>query len=52
MNRTQPSLQLGPMKNNTDSALKTFGKRNSLFFYDTIHENRKIEPCGIEDVLQ
>ena len=52
MNRTQIFSTTWSDEEQHGFSIEDFWEQELTFFYDTIHENRKIEPCGIEDVLQ
>ena len=52
MNRTQTFSTTWFDEEQHGFSIEDFWEQELTFFYDTIHENSKIEPCGIEDVLQ
>ena len=52
MNRTKTFSATWSDEEQYGFSIEDFWEQERIFFYDTIFENRKIEPCGIEDVLQ
>ena len=52
MNHTQTFSATWSDEEQHGFSIEDFWEQELTFFYDTIHENSKIEPCGIEDVLQ
>ena len=51
MNRTQTFSTTWSDEEQHGFSIEDFWEQELTFYYDTIHENSKIEPCGIEDVF-